>query len=101
VDTAGTLVRAAETLVRRGVREVYACCTHPVLSGAAVERLANSPIRELVVTDTIPLPPHKRLDRIRVVSVARLLADAVARVHAHSSVSELAEERLAAELVES
>lgn len=101
VDTAGTLVRAAETLVRRGVREVYACCTHPVLSGPAVERIANSPIRELVVTDSIPLPPDKRLDRIRVVSVARLLADAVARVHARSSVSELADERLSAELVES
>lgn len=100
VDTAGTLVRAAEILVRRGVREVYACCTHPVLSGPAVERIANSPIRELVVTDTIPLPPHKRLDRIRVVSVARLLADAVARVHSRSSVSELADEPLAAELVE-
>lgn len=99
VDTAGTLVRAAETLVRRGVTEVYACCTHPVLSGPAVERIASSPIRELVVTDSIPLPADKRLDRIRVVSVARLLADAIARVHLRSSVSELAEERLAAELV--
>ncbi|MDR7387226.1 MAG: ribose-phosphate diphosphokinase, partial [Armatimonadota bacterium] len=99
VDTAGTLVRAAETLVRRGVTEVYACCTHPVLSGPAVERIAASPIRELVVTDSIPLPADKRLDQIRVVSVARLLADAITRVHLRSSVSELAEERLAAELV--
>jgi len=99
VDTAGTLVRAAETLVRRGVTEVYACCTHPVLSGPAVERIASSPIRELVVTDSIPLPADKRLDQIRVVSVARLLADAITRVHLRSSVSELAEERLAAELV--
>ncbi len=101
VDTAGTLVRAAETLLRRGVVEVYACCTHAVLSGPAVERIAASPLRELVVTDSIPLPPHKRLDRIRVISVARLLADAIARVHARSSVSELAHEPLAAELVES
>jgi ribose-phosphate pyrophosphokinase len=101
VDTAGTLVRAAETLLRRGVKEVYACCTHAVLSGPAVERIAASSIRELVVTDSIPLPPHKRLDRIRVISVARLVADAIARAHAHSSVSELAHEPLAAELVES
>ena len=101
VDTAGTLVLAAETLVRRGAGEVYACCTHPVLSGPAVDRIAASPIRELVVTDSIPLPANKRADRIRVVSVARLLADAIARAHARSSVSELATEHLAAELVES
>ncbi|MDR5682923.1 MAG: ribose-phosphate pyrophosphokinase [Armatimonadota bacterium] len=100
VDTAGTLVMAAQALVRRGVVEVYACCSHAVLSGPAVERIAASAIRELVVTDSIPLRPSRRLDKIRVISVARLLADAIARMHAKTSVSELVTERLVAEVVE-
>lgn len=101
VDTAGTLVMASQALLRRGVVEVYACCSHAVLSGPAVGRIAHSQIRELVVTDSIPIPHAKRIDKIRVISVARLLADAIGRMHAKASVSQLTTERLVAEVVES
>lgn len=100
VDTAGTLTMAAHALLRRGVTDVYACCSHPVLSGPAVERIGASPIRELVVTDSIPIPPDKRLAKVRVVSVARLLADAIGRIQARTSVSDLVMERRVAEVVE-
>jgi ribose-phosphate pyrophosphokinase len=99
VDTAGTLVAAAEALVRRGVAEVYACCTHPVLSDPAVDRIQASPIRELVVTDSIPIPPHKRIGKIRVISIARLVAEAILSIHENTSVSELLEEPQPAEVI--
>ncbi|MCS7173710.1 MAG: ribose-phosphate pyrophosphokinase [Armatimonadetes bacterium] len=99
VDTAGTLVAAAEALVRRGVSEVYACCTHPVLSDPAVERIQASPIRELVVTDSIPIPPHKRIGKIRVISIARLVAEAILSIHENTSISELLEEPQPAEVI--
>jgi ribose-phosphate pyrophosphokinase len=99
VDTAGSLVMAAEALVRRGVAEIYACCTHAVLSGQATTRLEHSPIRELVVTDTIPIPPSKRIDKIRVISIARLLAEAIQSIHENTSVSELLREPHPAEVV--
>jgi ribose-phosphate pyrophosphokinase len=75
IDTAGSITQAAELCIARGAREVYAACTHPVLSGPAIERLALSPIKEVVVTDTIPLPPQKRLDKITVLSVAPCLVN--------------------------
>jgi len=87
IDTAGSITQAAELCIARGAREVYAACTHPVLSGPAVERLALSPIKEVVVTDTIPLPPHKRLDKITVLSVAPLLGESIQRIHTGASVS--------------
>jgi len=87
IDTAGSITQAAELCMARGAREVYAACTHPVLSGPAVERLALSPIKEVVVTDTIPLPPHKRLDKITVLSVAPLLGESIQRIHTGASVS--------------
>ncbi len=89
VDTGGTLVVAAEALMRRGVREVYACCTHAILSPPAVPRLQRSPIQRLVVTDTIPVPPEKRTSNLTVISVAALIGEAIQRIHAHQSVSEL------------
>ncbi len=89
VDTAGTITQEAETLIEHGAAEVYACCTHPVLSGPAVERLRSSPIKELVVTDTIPIPPEKRFDRLTVLSLAPLLAKAIRNIHENRSVSSL------------
>jgi ribose-phosphate pyrophosphokinase len=87
IDTAGSISQAAELCIARGAREVYAACTHPVLSGPAIERLALSPIKEVVVTDTIPLPPQKRLDKITVLSVAPLLGESIQRIHTGASVS--------------
>lgn len=89
VDTAGTLVAAAAALIGRGVEDVYACCTHPILSGPAIDRLASSPIRELVVTNTVPVSVSKQIDKVRVVSIAPMLAEAIARIHEDRSVSKL------------
>jgi ribose-phosphate pyrophosphokinase len=89
IDTGGTIALGAEALMERGASAVHACCTHPILSGSAIECLKRSPLRSIVVTDTIPLPEHKRLDKIKVLSVAPLLADAILRIHKDNSVSEL------------
>jgi ribose-phosphate pyrophosphokinase len=89
IDTGGTISEGAEALVRMGARRVYACCTHPVLSGPACERLERSPIEEVVVTDTISLPREKCIRKCTVLSVANLLADAIDRIHRDASVSEL------------
>jgi ribose-phosphate pyrophosphokinase len=89
IDTGGTLVMGAEALTRRGVREVYACCTHAILSSPATARILRSPIRQLVVTDSIPVPPDKRSPKTTVISVAGLLGEAIRRIHADQSVSEL------------
>ncbi len=89
IDTAGTIVQGAEALMERGAAGVHACCTHAVLSGKAIERISCSPLLSLVVTDTLPLPEQKRIPKIKVISVAPLLADAVQRIHDDSSVSEL------------
>ncbi|HWQ88651.1 MAG TPA: ribose-phosphate pyrophosphokinase [Desulfitobacteriaceae bacterium] len=89
IDTAGTITHAAQALKDRGALEVYACCTHPVLSGAAIERLENSVIKELVTTNTIPLSPEKAISIIKVLSVAPLLGEAIARIHEDLSVSKL------------
>ncbi|MCG0315106.1 MAG: ribose-phosphate diphosphokinase, partial [Calditerricola sp.] len=89
IDTAGTITLAAKALLEHGAREVYAACTHPVLSGPAIERIRQSPIKELVVTNTIPLTPEKRLDNIVVLSVAPIIGEAIIRVHEELSVSKL------------
>ena len=88
VDTAGTLTKAAKALVASGAKEVYAAASHGVLAGPALERLENSPIKELVITDSIPLN-GKKLPKIKVLSVARLLGDAIKRIHEEKSVSSL------------
>ncbi|HLS59815.1 MAG TPA: ribose-phosphate diphosphokinase [Virgibacillus sp.] len=87
IDTAGTITVAADALMERGAKEVYACCTHPVLSGPAVERIENSSIKELIITNTIQLPEEKRSEKITQLSVAPLLADAITRIHELKSVS--------------
>lgn len=89
IDTAGTITLAANALVENGAAEVYACCTHPVLSGPAIERIQNSPIKELVVTNTIQLPEEKKVDKIVNLSVGPLLGEAIIRVHEEQSVSTL------------
>ena len=90
VDTAGTLVNAAEALLGQGALAVYACCTHPVLSGSAVERIARSNLKELVVSDSIPLSEAARqCDRIRQLSVAPLLAGAIQSIHEETSISRM------------
>jgi ribose-phosphate pyrophosphokinase len=89
IDTGGTLVMGAEALTRRGVREVYACCTHAILSPPAIARILRSPIRQLVVTDSMPVPADKRSPKTTVISVAGLLGEAIRRIHADQSVSEL------------
>ena len=90
VDTAGTLVKSAEALVKQGATRVYACCTHPVLSGPATQRIAGSSLTELVVTNTIPLSPEASQCRdVRVLSVAGLLGKAIQSIHEESSVSSL------------
>nr|WP_304214034.1 ribose-phosphate diphosphokinase [Fredinandcohnia onubensis] len=91
IDTAGTITLAAKALMERGAKGVYACCTHPVLSGPAIERIESSPIQELVITNTIELPEEKQIDKITTISVAPLLVDAVDRIHNEKAVSPLFE----------
>jgi ribose-phosphate pyrophosphokinase len=90
VDTGGTLTRAASALVEKGAKGVYACCTHAVLSGRSVENLSKSPIQEMVVTDTIPLSEEAQAcPKIKTLSISRLLAEAISRIHKDESVSSL------------
>lgn len=90
IDTAGTLVKTAEALIEHGATRVFAACTHPVLSGPAVERLAKSAIEEVVVTDSVPLNAvAQKLEKIKVLSVAPLLARGIQSIHEETSISEL------------
>jgi ribose-phosphate pyrophosphokinase len=91
ISTAGSVVGAAHVARCNGAREVYACATHPVLCGPAIERLRDAPLRQIVVTDSIPVPPNKHLPNMTVLSVAPLLADAIKRIHLNESVSKLFE----------
>jgi ribose-phosphate pyrophosphokinase len=95
IDTAGTLVKTASALMDNGASEVYACCSHPVLSPPAVENLSNSCIKEVVVTNTIPLSPEARAaqvengGKIRVLTIAGLIGRAIQSIHEETSVSKL------------
>lgn len=89
IDTAGTISHGAAAMMERGAKEVYACCTHPVLSGPAIERLEQSPIKELVVLDTIAPTPDKQIDKIKTLSVAPVFAEAIARIYKEVSISTL------------
>lgn len=93
IDTAGTIALAAKALEDAGATEVYACCTHPVLSGPAIERIQNSVIKKLVVTDSIYLPEEKKIDKIEEISVSALMGDAITRIHENKSVSPLFEKK--------
>ena len=83
------LTEAAKALKKFGATDVYACCTHPVLSDPAVQRIANSEIAELIVTNTIPLPEEKKHEKIKVLSVAPILGEAIVRIYSELSVSKL------------
>jgi ribose-phosphate pyrophosphokinase len=90
VDTAGTLTEAARALTERGAAKIYACCTHPVLSGPSIDRINHSPLEQLVVTDTIPLSDHaKSCSKIKLLSVADLLGETIKRIYSSDSVSTL------------
>jgi ribose-phosphate pyrophosphokinase len=89
IDTGGTIVAAAQALVEHGAAEVYAGATHAVLSGPAVDRLQNSPLKKVIVTNTLPIPPDKWFEKLAVVSVGTIIADAVRAVFADESVSAL------------
>lgn len=89
IDTAGTITQAAKVLLEKGAKDVYACCTHPVLSGQAIERLDKSVIKEVVITNTIPLGKEVSSGKIKVLSVAPLLGEAIVRIHEDLSVSKL------------
>ncbi len=89
IDTAGTITLAANALIENGAKEVYASCTHPVLSGPAIERIQNSAIKELVVTNSILLPEEKKIDKIVELSIAPLIGEAIIRIHENKSVSTL------------
>lgn len=91
IDTAGTITNAANALKERGAKVVYACCTHPVLSGKAIERIENSSIKELLVLDTIPLNEDKRIKKIRQRSVAKFFANAIYRIHEGLPISKMTE----------
>jgi ribose-phosphate pyrophosphokinase len=89
ISTGGTLVNVVSVILECGAKEVYACATHPVLCGPAIEKIASSPVKEVVVTDTIPVAGEKKLDKITLLSMAPLLGEAIRRIHSGQSVGEL------------
>ncbi len=91
IDTAGSLINTVNTLLENGATEVYACCTHPVFSGSAIQKIASSPVKEVVVTNTIPVTGNRKLDKITVLPIAPLLGEAIHRIHTGSSVGAMFE----------
>lgn len=91
IDTAGTITNGANALMNLGAKEVYACCSHAVLSGPAIERIQESAIRELVTLNTIRIPEHKNIDKLKSISVAPIFAEAIKRIYDDMSVSKLFE----------
>lgn len=89
IDTAGTLAQTVHALCDRGVTEVYACATHGILSGPAISRIGASPLRELVITDTVPIPEEKRIAQLTTLTIAPLLGEAISRIHTGQSVGAL------------
>ncbi|MCI5897776.1 MAG: ribose-phosphate diphosphokinase [Anaerovoracaceae bacterium] len=89
IDTAGTITNAANALKEMGAKDVYACATHPVLSGPAIERIEASAIKELVLLNTLPIPEEKKIDKIKLLSVAPLFAEAMIRIFTNDSISRL------------
>ena len=90
IDTGGTIVQAAEALIKDGAKVVYACCSHAVLSGKAIERINDSPMKELIATNTIPLSDHgKESGKIKILDVSPILGEAIKRIHSDASVSSL------------
>jgi ribose-phosphate pyrophosphokinase len=92
IDTAGSLINTVDSIITKGAKDIYACCSHPVFSGPAYERIANSKLKEVVVTNTIPIKEDKPKDKIVVLSIADLLGEAIKRIHEGTSVSSLFED---------
>jgi ribose-phosphate pyrophosphokinase len=91
IDTAGSLVNVVETLIKNGVKGVYACCTHPIFSGPAIQKIGSCPVKEVVVTNTVPVKDEKRVDKIKVLSMAPLLGEAIHRIHTGLSIGAMFE----------
>jgi ribose-phosphate pyrophosphokinase len=91
IDTAGSLVNTVSILEERGVKEIYSCCTHPIFSGPAIQRIASCSVKEVVVTDTVPVAGDKRLDKIIVLPIAPLLGEAIHRIHTGLSIGAMFE----------
>jgi ribose-phosphate pyrophosphokinase len=89
IDTGGTMAEAIAALKRLGAQDIYVCATHALLSGPAIERFQQSPVKEIAVTNTIAIPESKRFDRLKVLSIAGLLAKAIGYTHSDQSVSSL------------
>jgi len=89
IDTAGTITNGANALVKMGAKDVYACCTHAVLSGPAIERINESVIKKLIMLNTIDLPESKNSDKFKILSVAPVFAEAIRRIYEEISVSKL------------
>ncbi|MFC1940206.1 ribose-phosphate diphosphokinase [Chloroflexota bacterium] len=93
IDTAGSLVNTVSTLLEKGAKEVYSCCTHPVFSGSAIQKIASSMVKEVIVTNTIPVTGDKKLDKITVLPIAPLLGEAIHRIHTGQSIGAMFEKR--------
>jgi ribose-phosphate pyrophosphokinase len=91
IDTASSLVNVISALEERGVKGVYSCCTHPIFSGEAIKRIASCPVKEVVVTDTVPVAGKKKLDKITVLPIAPLLGEAIRRIHTGLSIGAMFE----------
>ena len=91
IDTASSMIGVVDALIKRGTTETYACCTHPIFSGPAVQRLRDCPVKEIVVTNTVPLSPEKMLDKVTVLSIAPLLGEAIRRIHTGQSIGAMFE----------
>lgn len=91
VDTAGSIMETVEVIKKFGAKDVYVGCTHGVLSGPAIDRIKNSTLKELVMTNTIPLPKEKQIDKIVVVSISELFGEAIKRINSETSIGELFE----------
>jgi ribose-phosphate pyrophosphokinase len=91
IDTGGTITNGAQAIIDRGAKEAYACCTHAVFSGPAIERLKASPLKEVVITDSIQLPEHKRIEKVKILSADKLFSEGIKRVFTNQSLSALFE----------
>jgi ribose-phosphate pyrophosphokinase len=91
IDTAGSLVNVVSALEKRGAQGVYACCTHPIFSGPAIQRIAACPVKEVVVTDTVPVDVTKKLEKITILPIAPLLGEAIRRIHTGLSIGAMFE----------
>ena len=91
VDTAGSIMETVQVIKKFGAKDIYVGCTHGILSGPAIERIKKSSLKELVMTNTVPLPKEKQIDKIVVVSISELFGEAIKRIHEESSIGELFE----------